>query len=248
MATIREIGAALARAVNLKVRPICVYGSDSIPENCIRAASISPCIASAIYQLATGTIDGPIYAGNETDKFFCRCIGGPAWFGYGSFDPRLACLMSMGSKEIKDSNPKYLKEDEQVAFEMYKSIGKITPIGKYVIMEACEDIYGDPGVKCIVYFGTGEQIRDLCTLAYFRARDVSSAVSVPWGPACATLVTYPACMCENISHSQVFIGPTDPSAMEWLPDNYMAMGIPLKIAVQMAEDIEKSFISKRAKA
>lgn len=67
---IREIGAALARAVNLKVRPICVYGSDRIPENGIRTASISPCIASAIYQLATGTIDGPIYAGNEADKFF----------------------------------------------------------------------------------------------------------------------------------------------------------------------------------
>ncbi|WP_081476814.1 DUF169 domain-containing protein [Methanocella conradii] len=181
-----------------------------------------------------------------TNFFFCRCIGGPAWFGYDNFDPRLAGLMSMGSKEVKDCNPKYLKESEQVAFEMYKSIGKVTPLGKYVIMEACENVQGDPGVKCIIFFGTSGQIRDLCALAYFRARDVLSKVSVPWGPACATLVTYPACMSKNISNGQVFIGPTDPSAREWLPDDYMAMGVPIKMAVQMAKDIEKSFIYKRA--
>lgn len=242
---VREVGAILAEAVGLKLRPVCVYGSDRIPENGVRTASISPCIASAVYQLAARIIEGPIYTGNDPGQFFCRCIGGPAWFGYEDFDPRLAGLM--GSKKIEGYSPKYLKENEQVALEMYKSIGKVKPLGNFVVVEACEAIQGGPDIKCMILFGTSGQVRDLCALAYFRARDVLSGVSVPWGPACATLITYPARISENVLNGHVFIGPIDPSAREWLPDNYMAMGIPLKIAVQMAEDVEKSFISKRAK-
>ena len=80
--SIMQIGAVLANAVNMKTMPVCVYGSDQIPENAVRSSLLSDCLACNMYQIAEGKVKGPVYAGNEPGQIFCRCIGGPAWFGY----------------------------------------------------------------------------------------------------------------------------------------------------------------------
>jgi len=242
--SIMQIGALLADAVNMKTRPVCVYGSETIPENAVRSSMLSDCLACNMYKIAEGKVRGPIYAGDEPGQIFCRCMGGLAWFGYKGFDPRLPGLMSTGSKAAKQAG-KHLKENEKIACETYQAVGEIKPLGRYVVMSRCDDIRLDRGVKCIMCFCGGEQIRDLCALAHFSSHDVFSLISVPWGPACATLVTYPAGMAANASSSQIFIGPTDPSARDWLPENYLAMGIPVEIARKMAGDVEKSFLAKR---
>jgi hypothetical protein len=244
--SIKDVGAGLARAVNMRARPICVYGSDSIPDDGVEAASIGTCVAGAMYSLAVSRDTFPLYAGLDGGRF-CRCMGGPAWFGYGPFDPGLMGLISTGSKDMKGVAPKLLKKNEKVTCDTYNALGKIRPLGRYTIMRACDGVEEDPGVQCIVCFATGEQVRDLCALAHFRSGDAFAAVSLPWGPSCATLVTYPAGMAENMPKGRVSVGPTDPSAREWLPEGYMAIGIPVKTARQMARDVETSFISKRAR-
>jgi len=246
--SIKQIGDALAHAVDLETKTVCVYGSDLMPEKGIRSSSIGHCLASSMYRIAIGQVKDPVFVGNEPGQPFCRCIGGPAWFGYGSFDPRLPGLMSTGSKDTTNYAPKYLKKNESVASMTYKAVGRIEPLGKYTVMRSCEDMHEDPGVKCIICFASREQIRDLCALAHFRSCDVFNLISVPWGPSCATLVTYPAGMAENAPSDRISIGPTDPSAREWLPENYMAMGIPVRVAGMMAEDIERSFLAKQCPA
>ncbi|MFB3763829.1 MAG: DUF169 domain-containing protein [Methanotrichaceae archaeon] len=244
MKSIKETGDVIAQAVNLKTKLICVYGSDRIPERSIQASSISHCIAFSMYKMATGIVVGPIYVGYNQDKPICRCIGGPSWFGYKDFDPILPSIISVGSDDMKGSNPKYLKESKAVADETFSAVGKIYPIDRYVVMRRCEEIEDDTVVRSIVCFATGEQIRDLCALAHFRSNDVFGNVIVPWGPTCATLVTYPAGLSEKAPINRIFLGPTDPSAKEWLPEGYMAMGIPAEVAKIMADDIEKSFLSR----
>ena len=241
-----QIGAFLADVVNMKTRPICVYGSDTLPENAVRSSLQSDCLACNMYQIAERKLKGPIYAGNEPGQIFCRCMGGPAWFGYKGFDPGLPGLMSTGSKAAKQAG-KHLKENENIACETYQAVGDVKPLGRYVVMSRCDDIRIDPGVKCIICFAGGEQIRNLCALAHFSSHDVFGLISVPWGPACATLVTYPAGMAGNAPSSQISIGPVDPSARGWLPEDYMAMGIPIKLARKMAEDAESSFLANRDK-
>jgi len=172
-------------------------------------------------------------------------MGGPAWFGYGPFDPRLMGLISTGSKDLEDIAPKRLKEDEYVARRTYGALGRITAIGRYTVMRRCEEMSSDPGVRCIVCFGTAGQIRDLCALAHFRSSDILGSISVPWGPSCATLVTYPAGMAENIPGGGVFVGPTDPSSREWLPEGHMAIGMPAEVARRMAVDADSSFLARR---
>jgi len=246
MLSIRQIGACLANAVSMKTRPVCVYGNDHIPENAVRSSLLGDCLACNIYRIAKGEVENPVYVGNEPGEVFCRCMGGPAWFGYERFDPRLPGLMSTG---LMSAGPtatkqpgKHLKENEYVACETYRTAGEIRPLGRYVVMRPCDDMQEDPGVKCIICFTNGEQIRDLCALAHFSSHDVFNLISVPWGPACATLVTYPAGMARNASSSRIFIGPIDPSARGWLLENCLAIGIPVEIARKMAEDVDASFL------
>ena len=194
--------------------------------------------------MATGVVAGPIYARYEKDQPFCRCIGGPAWFGYKDFDPLLPGIISARSDDATGSAPKYLKRNETVAGESYTAVGMIEPIGRYVVIESCEEIIGDPGVRSIVCFATGEQIRDLCALAHFRSNEVFGMITVPWGPTCATLVTYPAGLSKKAPQNRIFLGPTDPSAGGWLPEGCMAVGIPVELAGFMAEDVKSSFLSK----
>lgn len=241
--SIAEIGIRLAEAAGMKTWPLCAYGSDLMPEKGIPSSSISHCLASAVYQAADGRITDPVYIKHDPGRSFCHCIGGPAWFGYCGFDPRLPGLMSTTSLEANQA-PKRLKANETVARETYKAVGEIRPMGRYVVIRRCEGIADDPGVRCIICFASSEQIRDLCALAHFGSPDAINSISAPWGPACATLITYPAGMAENASSSKIYLGPTDPSARQWLPEDCLAMGIPLKIARRMAGDAGASFLVK----
>ncbi len=242
--SIGQIGALLANSVNMKTSPVCVYGSDQIPKNAVRSSLLSDCLACNMYQIAEGRIKDPVYVGNEPGQIFCRCVGGPAWFGYRGFDPMLPEMMSTGSEADKQDG-KHLKENKTIACETYRAVGDIKPLGRYLVIRRCDDFQEDFGVKCIVCFSSGEQIRDLCALAHFGSHNVFNLISVPWGPACATLVTYPAGMAGNASLSQIFIGPTDPSARDWLPEDYLAIGIPEDMARKMANDVGRSFLAKR---
>ncbi|MFX1575204.1 MAG: hypothetical protein ACFFB0_20910 [Promethearchaeota archaeon] len=69
---------------------------------------------------------------------------------------------------------------------------------------------------------------------------------MPWGPSCASFVTYPAGMVENGTKNSIIIGPTDPTGNYWFPENYLSMGLPFEIAKRMANDFESSFIVKRS--
>jgi hypothetical protein len=98
--------------------------------------------------------------------------------------------MSIGSSD-PGCAPKLLKASPDVARKTYEAAGTIRHIGQYTVMRRCDD----PGligqdVKCVIIFGTAGRIRDMCGLAHFRNPGVLNAVEMPWGPSCATLVTY----------------------------------------------------------
>ncbi|HEX3014625.1 MAG TPA: DUF169 domain-containing protein, partial [Methanobacterium sp.] len=111
--------------------------------------------------------------------------------------------------------------------------------------QRCEDLDESIDVKSIICFGNGEQIRNLSSLIHFRTKNPFNAINIPFGPACATLVTYPAGMAEKAPKETAFVGPVDPTGNVWFPPEYMAIGIPLKIATRMHEDLNNSFAARR---
>ena len=109
-----------------------------------------------------------------------------------------------------------------------------------------DELEEDPGVKSILCFGKGEQIRNLCSLIHFRSRDPFKSVIAPFGPSCATFVTYPAGMAENAPENTAFMGPVDPTGNTWFPKDYMALGIPIRYCSKYVSMIsDDSFAVKR---
>jgi hypothetical protein len=128
----------------------------------------------------------------------------------------------------------------------FKAVGKITPPGTYLVVQACEAVPEiDPGVRSICCFGSAEQIRNMAALVHFDRDDPFSPVVVPWGPSCATYITYPAGMAEHAPKNTAFLGPQDPTQNGSIPPDTMAIGIPAEMAMRMVQNLPHSFVVLR---
>lgn len=242
--SIKEIGIKLTQAGKLKLSPLCVYGSETVPENSIPVNKINRCIANAIFALSTDKNISSAYIGN--DNLEGCCPGGQAWFGYKPFLPMLKYFLSTGSQDYRGGAAEFLIANPDLAEKQLRSMGKITPLGKYTVIRKCDSIdKQDLDIKAVVCFGISEQIRNLCSLAHFRPEKAFN-IQTPWGPSCASFITYPAGMIEKEPKNCLIIGPTDPTGNYWFPQYYLSMGIPLEIARRMANDLDDSFITKRS--
>ena len=243
--TTKEIGFKLKTAGRLETSPLYVYGSESKPENAVNSCKLDRCIAKTIFTLATTKDVNSIYIG-QGDLEGC-CPGGQAWLGYKPFLPHLKHFISTGTKEFRGGAAEYLLASPEVAEQQLKSVGKINPLGKYTVIQKCEFLDGENvDVKAFLCFGLPEQIRNLCSLACFHGAS-GSMISIPWGPSCASFITYPAGLMETNSKRNVIVGPTDPTGNYWFPENYLSIGIPHDTANRMALDLDSSFIIKRPK-
>ncbi|MFX1277098.1 MAG: DUF169 domain-containing protein [Promethearchaeota archaeon] len=241
--SVKEIGIRLRKAGRLETFPLCVYGTKTVPENAVSSCKIDRCIAKSIFKLATTKNINSIYLGQETLEGCCP--GGQAWFGYKPFLPQLKYFISTGTKEFRGGAAEYLLADPDIADQQLKSVGKITPLGEYTVIKKSEFTDElDIEVRSFLCFGRSEQIRNLCSLAYFHDEKGSMA-TIPWGPSCASFITYPADLTETIHESSIVVGPTDPTGNFWFPENYLSLGIPFDIASRMAKDLDSSFIVKR---
>ncbi|MFW9875761.1 MAG: DUF169 domain-containing protein [Candidatus Thorarchaeota archaeon] len=242
--TIKEVGIKLTRAGKLKASPLCVYGSETLPENTIPIYKINRCIANAIFMLSTDKDLSSVYIGNNILEWCCP--GGQAWLGYKAFLPMLKFFLSTGSQDFREGAAEFLIANPDLAEKQLRSIGKITPIGKYTVIQKCDSIDKENlDIKAVICFGISEQIRNLCSLAHFRP-DKAFNVQIPWGASCASFISYPAGIIEKGPKNCIIIGPTDPTGNYWFPQYYLSMGIPLDIARRMANDLDDSFIIKRS--
>ncbi|MFX0091063.1 MAG: DUF169 domain-containing protein [Candidatus Hodarchaeota archaeon] len=238
-----EIGRKLTQAGRLNTHPLCIYGADTPPVDSI--PSNNRCIANVIYSLATNSIYPSVHIGRDEKKECCP--GGQAWFGFKPFIPHLKYFLSTGSQDFRNGKSEFLISDPELAQRRLQSTGNITPLGRYIVIHRSDQIIrGKSEIKAFLCFGSSEQVRNLCSLAYFHS-EKSIGVQIPWGPSCASFVSYPAGLVENGPKDCVIVGPTDPTGNYWFPENFMSVGIPFNIAKQMAVDVDFSFIGKRPK-
>lgn len=242
--SIAELGRKLANAGKLEMRPVCVYGADVVPCESIAAAKVNRCLSDAIFDLSLSKDHPPIYLGENMLEGVCP--GGQSWLGYAPFNPHIKDFISTGSPEYRNGVAEYYKTSPEIAERSIQAIGNLTPLGKYTVISGCDNLpFGDPGVKAIVCFGSAEQIRNLCGLVHFRSTKPFSSTVIPWGSGCANMITYPAGIAENAPDSAAFVGPVDPTGNDRFPESHMLIGIPIKIARGMCEDLDDSFIMKK---
>ena len=241
--SIKEIGNNLVKGGRLKTRPLCIYGSETVPENAITSTKLHFCIGNAMIALAMRKDVKIMYYGKDIK--WGSCPGARAWLGYEGFNPFLQYFLSTGYKNTPSEN---LVATPELALDKLNSVGKITPVGKYTIIRVCEDVSEEEAldVKAIICFGGAEQIRNLCMLAYFDVNTAFNAIQMPWGSSCSSFITHPAGLGENSPKNCVIMGPMDPTDNYFFPPNILSLGIPIDFARRMSSNLENSFIIKRA--
>jgi hypothetical protein len=242
----REIGTRLARAFRLTSRPLAVYGTERAPANAVHLSKVNRCIAVSMYRMATENVEYGIYlTGDEPEG--C-CPGGLSHIGFTKKPGYIRYFVSTGKKDVRGGAAEYLKATPELVDRSFQALGRVVPPGRYLVVQACETLpHPEPPIRSICCFGNAEQARNLAALVHFDRDDPFSPVIVPWGPSCATFVSYPAGLVERAPKQTAFMGPQDPTQNNSLPPDTMAMGIPAEVAVRMAENLESSFVVRRPK-
>ena len=241
---IARLGQALAAACRLGTKPLAVYGAEKPPETAVSLPEIHRCIAVAMIRMAQNEGPQAIYLGADT-RIGC-CPGGLSHTGYIPRPPAISYFVSTGRPGIPDAPAEYLKAAPELVDQCFSAIGTITPAGKYLVIQTCESVPPSvTGVRAVTCFGNAEQIRNLAALVHFDRAEPFFPVLVPWGPACGTLVTYPAGMAAKAPKDSAFMGPQDPTVNHALPGGLLAIGLPVAVAQRIAENIPNSFISRK---
>ncbi|HET8686487.1 MAG TPA: DUF169 domain-containing protein [Methanosarcina sp.] len=245
--SVHGLGKKLTDAGKLKLRPLCVYGTDELPEGAVPSYTVDRCVAKAVYTAALFEETPSLYI--EASHEQC-CSGGMLWMGFAEPHPKLKYFVTVGTPDFRGGAAEHLKASPRLFEEQKEHAGKITPPGKYIVIGPCDD-YTDyissEVIRSLILFAGCEQIRNLCGLAQFNNSDPFFKTVIPAGATCSMMITFPAGMAENAPKDSAYVGPTDPTGNPWLPPELMIMGIPLGLAQQMAADLEESFICKRSR-
>ena len=239
--SVERIGRALAEAGRLETAPLVVYGCKEPPEGAEPLASMDRCVGKAIYSMSVREMPpGYISASSQAG---C-CPGGRAWLGLTSFPERLKYFVSTGTPEFMGGRAEYLKRCPETLEDSVQIIGKINMPAENIVVRRTEGMTTENEGLCIILFGKAENIRNLCALNHFGTTQALTSILCPWGPFCASLITYASGMASNVPCDSVILGPTDPTGNQWFPPEMMSMSIPLHVACRMEEDLEHSFIKK----
>lgn len=244
--TIAEVGERLAEAFRLSAAPLAVYGSDEVPADAVPLPSVHRCIAVALYRMAAGETDAPaLVLGGETGDRCCP--GGLAYMGFAPRPSFVRWFVSTGHPAERGGAAEYLKADPALVDAAFAKAGPFAPPGRYLVVRPCRAVPADAdrAVRSISLFGTAEAMRNVAALVHFDRADPFSPVLAPWGPACATFVSYPAGIAASAPADAAFLGPTDPTVNRTLPPDLLGIGVPAAVARQMAKNLDASFVVRR---
>jgi len=244
MIKLEDLGRKLTEAGRLKLRPLCVYGTDEIPEGAVPSHTVDRCIAKAMYISAFFKETPTLYI--EAGHQQC-CTGGMVWLRLTESHPKLKYFVTIGTPDFHGGAAEHLKATPELFDEQRKRAGKITPYGKCTVIAPCTHDLAHETVRSFIVFAGSEQIRNLCGLAQFNSSDPFFRTVIPGGPICAMMIAFPSGMAENAPKESAYVGPVDPTGNPWLPPELMIMGIPSRLAQQMGANLEESFICKRSK-
>jgi len=241
--SVKRIGERLTSAFRLNSRPIAIYGIETVPRDATPIRDLHRCIAEVLYRMATERHLNAVYTGGDTTEGCCP--GGVTYLGYLERPSFIRYFVSTGSDKVREGAAEYLKASPEIVDRSVAAVGKIESIGKYLVAQPCERVPDGIEIRSICLFGNAEQIRNVAALVHFGRDDPFLPVLVPWGAACATLITYPAGLASRAPRESAFMGPQDPTFNHVLPPHCMAMGIPALVVRKMIQNLDQSFVIRR---
>jgi len=240
---IAEIGGTLKRAGHLRLEPLCIYESKERPEGGRPFGDVDRCIAKAVLMCAKGE-EPLLYI--SADARAGVCPGGQSWLGLTEMAEGLKHFISTGSPAFRGGEAEHLKRDPELVTRSKAFVGRVRPPQAHLCVAQCARYQQGTGQpRAILLFAEAEQLRNLLALHHFGTPDAFTSTSAPWGPSCASFLTYPAGLASNCPDQALIIGPVDPTGNRWLPPDLMSLGIKVRDAERMARDVPASFLTKR---
>lgn len=243
--SIKAINERLTKTGQLTYRIIGVYGTESKPVGAVTTATVirdgGPCLAKALFKMARDRDVPAIYISQDAAKE--SCFGAMSWFGFTGFPPKVE---NMFSSDSPSSSSMCIKQTSEICAATLKDMGKLTPSGKYIVMKPLEDMGdGMSGLQSVLCFGNAEQIRNLGGLVHFGDPKAFTPIIAPWGSGCLTFVGFPAGMAGNCPKDTAILSPFVPEGNKWFPPDMLALGIPINMAIRMADGYESSFAARK---
>jgi hypothetical protein len=201
MLGIDELGKKLVMAGRLKLRPLCVYGTDEIPKGAMPSYAIDRCIAKAVYTAALYAETPPLYV--DANQGQC-CPGGMVWMGFNEPHPKLKYFVTVGTPDFLGGMAEHLKATPELFEEQRKRAGKVTPPGKYIVIAPCTDDIAPDKVRSVVLFAGSEQIRNLCGLGENAPKDSAyvgptDPTGNPWLPPDLMIMGIPIALAQQMA-------------------------------------------------
>lgn len=241
--SVAEMGSRLGRAVRLELHPLCVFESESIPPESLPFGQADRCLAKAAFMCASGELEC-LHLGREARSGVCP--GGQFWTGLSGMSEGLKHFISCGSPSFRNGAAEHLKRDPELVIASLSRVGRIRAPNGFLCLMPCDQFreeLGEP--RSLLLFAGAEQARNLLTLHHYGTPEVFTSTGAPWGPSCASFISYPAGLCANCPDHMTVIGPVDPTGNDWLPPGTMSLGIPMDVAIRMVRDLEGSFMVRR---
>jgi len=238
------MGEALRKGAHLGPKALCVFESKEVPEGSKPFGMVDRCVAKAVFMCAKGEVSS-LHLGPESRSGVCP--GGQTWTGLTEMAEGLRYFISTGTPDFRHGEAEFLKRDPDMVTRSKDIVGLIRPPDRYLCVMPCDDFQASLGVpRAILLFAEAEQLRNLLALHHFGTPDIFTSTSAPWGPSCASFLSYPAGLSANCPAHALIIGPVDPTGNNWMPPGMMSLGIPIQQAERMVKDMPASFLTKRA--
>lgn len=159
-----------------------------------------------------------------------------------------------GFKELTGSDGKFIAETERfkqnrkLAQNYYReSLKRIhSPKEKYLYMEQIETIDKNREIEVINLFPDATNLAKLTVLSNYDRENNMDNVLIPFASGCQSAFTVP--YDEKFQEKpKSVIGLSDPLARQFVPDDMLLFSVPANRFIEMANNIEGSFLDKKQK-
>ena len=231
---VKELAVSLKEKLGLGNLPIGMFFSESKPENAISFKSKgNGCILPLIFKSAQGKT---IAIDQDTTGWNCSAfyLGYQDWI----FDG-IECFLSDGVVDGREGE-RFIKTSKQaksfVEFYQPKTLNT-----KVTVFKPLSEFEQDETPEIVIFFVNADELSALVYLLHFNAPESEDRIVTRFISGCGSIVTLPMKL-KKEGKMQAVWGMHDISVRRRLPKELMTLTMPYELLIEIAKDIDQSFI------
>jgi hypothetical protein len=167
------------------------------------------------------------------------CSGGKRYSGFSqNLRPKFEYFLSCGIPGEMEGE-RY-KQSPTLVEEYLKQHPPFHAPGTYLVFKRWDKFRSDEQPLAVIFFATADVLAGLFTLANFDVAHPNGVIT-PMGAGCASIINYPLEE-ANADSPRCILGMFDVSARPHLPKDTFTFAVPMKRFVQMARNMDESFL------